>query len=360
MTRRFATHPLFLVALVVLCTIIRAQCGAQCKFRLCRAAQPITFLQQGIPTFIRAPKVASFPFVCRPKKRLGKILRTGEAIIRTAGQPSIPISKWRPKGLSRKFSKSFFRLADIPFSRDSQGIVRSTGKGNYYNFLNGVCVILPIQSYEIIKGRKNKTRTISKSSRKDCISFVTETPELIIDLTWSNSEDLDLIVKGPLGSSGRLASGHVNSSCRGGQETVIFEDAKSGRYDIVYKFRYDENPPRSSRILSARNQLATIDHWHWPSFPFFCFDPPRNLPITSKTVTQSKTIRHLDDDHDRDLPIKDDVKRFQYSVTVTWKGSIIARRSGSGDVGGHGPLGSFNIVCTAFRCSEARTKKSSP
>lgn len=289
----------------------------------------------------------------------------------SARAKGVPVSTWRPVGGLVKLPRDFFNVVDIPLGRDAQGVARMGDVRNGYKVLDGVCVVLPIEKYEFVRGRRNRTRKARGRRLSDCVSFVARTPDLIVDLTWSNNDDLDLIVKGPFKSPGKLVSGDVVSSCRGGQETHVVENVSVGRYSILYKFHANIDPPTATPSPNGFTKIGTSNRWHYPIFPlFFCTFNPRDVLI-SKSLPRGPSgervgemesvgmenvgVRH--GDGDGTLVLKDRPDLFEYKVTVTYKGVVIGKREGVEEIGEHGIIGKLRINCSSKSCK--MSKKSS-
>lgn len=227
----------FLCAAVFLSA--EAACGNSCKFRLCRPDGSLHNLRpKGGRILLRAPNTSLSPFICRTfpgGRTLGRIRSTGEAII-----SNVRISKWRPNGLSKKFSRKYFKLVNILYLGGKQGIGRIQSSGNQEDFLDEKCGILPIISYDIVENGKI-FRTVSTTDAKDCVSFTTRTTQIVVECTWSSEDDFDLSVKGPKGAKTSANNDNLVGQCNSnplvpaGKETVRFDPAKNGKYSFVLR-----------------------------------------------------------------------------------------------------------------------------
>lgn len=220
-----------------------AACGTICKFRLCRPDGTENNLRpKGGRILLRAPNTSLSPFICRKfpgGRTLGRIRTTGEAIISNGFSP-VRISKWRPKGLSKKFSKKYFKLVNILYLGGKQGIGRIESMANQEDFLDDKCVQLPITSYDILD--KGKVfRTVSTTDAKDCVSFTTRTAPIVVELTWSSEDDFDLSVKGPKGAKISANNDNLVGTCNSkplvpaGKETVTVDPGKNGKYTVIVR-----------------------------------------------------------------------------------------------------------------------------
>lgn len=175
---------------------------------------------------------------------------TGEAMVAEGkSMDMVPISKFSPAGLRPQFKKSFFKLFKIQFVPEEQGIGRKPTRGNQQEFLDDLCVVLPITSYDVMMG--GKTKTINRSRPSDCLSFRTRNPKVLVELSWNSSDDLDLEVtepdgelvtrEAPEGDSGRLNNDNNVGACGmipAGKEAVIYEqmlEIASGDYTATIK-----------------------------------------------------------------------------------------------------------------------------
>lgn len=220
------------------------QCGRTCKFRLCRAdGSDFNLRPKGTRILLRAPKTSLSAYLCRKfpgGRSLGRVRSTGEAII-SGKFPPVAISKWRPAGLSPKFSKRYFKLINILYLGGLQGIGRIQPKGNQEDFLDDKCVVLPITTYDIVDGSGKVFRTISSTGPKDCVAVKTRVQPIVVELTWSSEDDFDLSVTGPSGSKSFSNNDNVVGQCGvvpvvpAGKETVTYDDPKNGKYNVNVK-----------------------------------------------------------------------------------------------------------------------------
>lgn len=67
------------------------------------------------------------------------------------------------------------------------------------DFLNDLCVKLPIKTYELVSPRtgKKKRRVRTSGDGKDCVAFRTKAHKILVELSWNSIDDLDLSVTEP-------------------------------------------------------------------------------------------------------------------------------------------------------------------
>lgn len=168
---------------------------------------------------------------------------TGEAILLLKGGEEIPISQWRPNGLSPKLPRKFFKVGKGRTMRES-GIRSSTIRGNQQKFLDNLCVKLPIKTYEIVEPRTNKLKEVVKADDKDtdCVSFRTRTTKILIELSWDSMDDFDLYVTEPDGKqlsrfqqkteTAKLIGDFITDGCikpfSESRETAVYADHTEG------------------------------------------------------------------------------------------------------------------------------------
>lgn len=163
---------------------------------------------------LRDPQIADYPYVCRKidanvngssvKVKFHWPAKVQDVV--NGGVPAedfVPISKFRKAGLSKTFSKWYFTLKGIRYaSRENViGVARQGSSGNQEDYIDNLCVFIPIRSYNEYDSSGKLISKIRKSNAiGDCISFRTQVPSILVVLRWSSSDDLDLRVKEPDGN----------------------------------------------------------------------------------------------------------------------------------------------------------------
>lgn len=265
---------LFVLILVFVASDANGQrqkkCGGKCLFRLCNPDDFTIELPQGSPVILRAPGNAAYPYICRKfstTQVLSTVLTTGEARVQVSKRSMIPISRWAPSGLRKRFSSNFFKVGNIPLSlklqKPVQGIIRTSRDATQDDVINDKCVILPILSYNFADLKLRNFFSANATADVDCVSFVAKTNDLIVDLTWNLARNLDIDVTGPRGETGTSINKErgvaiTKLKCIGGQESVLFKDPLRGLYTIVVS-NPGSLPKRGTRsILSAQNGTVSI------------------------------------------------------------------------------------------------------
>lgn len=203
---------LLILALSAVLFLVNAQsaqpCAPQCRFRLCQGDGLDTF-REGPRLQVRPTGIVSIPFVCKTNPSLpdiGRIIRTAEALVADASESRMDnnrtysrISQFMRGSVSPKFKKRFYGLSALnsPAAPGRSGISRQRSRGNQASFLNDLCVRIPIRRYEEISGGVTKVKRVNGAT--DCVSFRTIFSQLLIDLVWDNSDDLDMRVITPNG-----------------------------------------------------------------------------------------------------------------------------------------------------------------
>lgn len=219
---------------------VNAQCGRQCRFRICQlnGSNPPDLRERGAKILLRGPDTARTGYICRnfPGGRvLGTVEKTGTATVSKGGVTSL-INRYSPAGLSPRFPRNYFQLYNILYSGGLQGIGRRASRGNQEDFLDDLCVTLPIVRYNIADTDGSVVRTISTSNARDCISFRTTNPAIVVEVAWDSSDDFDLTVEGPSGSGRRIRDNNIGRCVNGppqGKEAVVFTSADPGTYKIT-------------------------------------------------------------------------------------------------------------------------------
>lgn len=319
----------FSIILLALACHGDASCRSKCRFRLCQAAKPHMSLPTSPQVVIRSEE-SGFPFVCLPGRRIGSILEVGPAKLEKRKK-----RRFKPPQKDKN-APGLFNLTSIPLSNDSQGITTSGLNRRLYKRLNGLCVELPIVKYELVRKRKNKTAVIDRTKSKDCVSFEARAPDLIVDLNWDKIDNLDLDVKGP--SKGEKVIADGPSGCRGGQETIVIDKARTGKYAISVKF--------SDMDLKLGNKLKALEPTKGPGETETCF---RGWWFITRCNTASR-FDPVPLPKGPKVPVPENGPPLQVIVTVTWKGNRTEIASISIDRYGCGLIAEFEIRCNARSC----------
>lgn len=214
---------------------VQAQCGRTCRFRFCRPDGSLR--PKGARILLRGADYTRTASICRNftgGNTLGNIKRTGAALIES-GSLTTPINRFRPEGMSPFFPRNYFRLSTLEFERDRQGISRRAPRGNQEDFLDDLCVRLPITNFDIENEEGNVVRTIATSNPRDCVSFRTIVRPIVVDVAWDSSDDFDLSVEGPPGSEGGRINDNLVALCGqipAGKEEVSFSNMVPGTYTV--------------------------------------------------------------------------------------------------------------------------------
>ncbi|CDF41302.1 Gal-2,6-Sulfurylases II [Chondrus crispus] len=226
---------LFVLLLSALAFTANAQCRNLCRFRFCRLDGSMR--PNNARSILRGPDYSRTGFICRnfPGGRtLGRIRSTGTALIQS-GSTITPINKFRPNGLSPAFPRNYFRVTPLTFQRNRQGVARRASVGNQEDFLDDLCVRLPIRNYNIDNTDGSVFRTIATSDPRDCIAFRPVVRPIVVDVAWDSSDDFDLSVEGPPGSLGGRVNDNLVAACGlfpAGKEAVSFENMVPGKYTV--------------------------------------------------------------------------------------------------------------------------------
>lgn len=105
---------------------------------------------------------------------IGHIDATGESCLVTdAG--AVPISKYSPLGLRRAFTPSFYKsfAANPVYRFEASGIGHEAPQENQRIFLDDMCVIVPLRSYQILDDAGNVVDNIHPKDFDACVAFHT-------------------------------------------------------------------------------------------------------------------------------------------------------------------------------------------
>eukprot|EP00177_Eucheuma_denticulatum_P007784 GFKZ01014160.1.p1 GENE.GFKZ01014160.1~~GFKZ01014160.1.p1 ORF type:complete len:325 (-),score=34.12 GFKZ01014160.1:139-1113(-) len=252
---------LFLSYLFLLLTSVSAQrrfrrdlrrCGHFCRFRMCQLnpianqffAKPVApFVLFGNPQLPDSPTICSLEF----ERNMDIVEEAGEAFVFDFDtEKFIPISKWRPEGLSHPFHPRIIGPYKVRSFTKSGIALSERLTGNQWSFLHDRCMILPIRHYKVASSGGLR-RISTENDPTACAAFKITAPELRFHLFWDTGDDLDLVVEEPDGDvidfrrptseSGKLNldenRGLCNSHLRGGRENVLYLPG-NGRQDGKY------------------------------------------------------------------------------------------------------------------------------
>lgn len=282
-------------SLLVIASAQLPRCGDMCAFRFCQANGFRTvFAEAGPRLLLRDANVASHPFVCRkviedPRTFFNRSIRVnkvGQAEVHPAAlrgespRPFVKISKFSPSGLSPKFGKKYFTLREInrfPPIPGEKGISRQMSTGNQEDFVDDLCVKIPVTSYDLLNEDLTLDKRIRRTSQpEDCVSFRSLLPKILIELTWDSSDDFDLSVKEPngekinfnndrSGTGGRLINDQNVGRCGldpDGREQIrwlVTDSPDVGKYVVTVKhFKNCGNGPTNWSLAVIINGKAEV------------------------------------------------------------------------------------------------------
>lgn len=246
-------------------------CGDICAFRFCKAdgQRSVVESKKNKPRIItlRDAGIASNPFICA---RLSDSNKLVQVKVKKSGQAKVlkfkeetkftPISKYLKGTVTSSFSKKYFFLKGIterPSIPGEIGIARLTSMGNQEQFLDDLCVNLPIKSYDVLNKKGRVVNSVSKSKKKeDCIAFRTTVPIILIELTWQNADDIDVRVNEPDGNL--IAYFDLQSAKTGGklnldQNVARCGEDSTGREQIKWNVRNEKRPLDGEYKIQVRH-----------------------------------------------------------------------------------------------------------
>lgn len=152
---------------------VEATCYSSCRFTFCPSVYNNAFnIDQPDKSFTTAICDASRSTV------IGHVDSTGEAYVYDHRE-FVRISEYKPDGLQQSFSPSFFKSYGIhDYGKDLSGIGHETPQANQMEFLNNLCVLVPLTAYQVLDrpyGNVVENRHPS-TPFVDCVSFTTYVP----------------------------------------------------------------------------------------------------------------------------------------------------------------------------------------
>lgn len=228
-----------------------------CNFQFCKPDK----LEDGKVTgaedhlTLRAPNSAQYPFICRFDigDHVSSISKVAEASVISENNRRIPISKFKPGGLTHAFPQGYFRPYRIRSAHGFQGIGRSESRGNQDRNLHGRCIVLPIRAYTVLSEQGDSTKTISTTKPKDCVAFVPEKFGVVLDINFASRGDINVRAVGPDGKFALREQGNPATFCFGGSGTYHFLKAIRGVYKIFL---------RSEQMKTSIRDNSSVVHIH--------------------------------------------------------------------------------------------------
>lgn len=219
-----------------------SRCGKSCRFRFCDDSNELLLLA--------SQDIAYEPSICLGKDKLVSVGKTGEGLVAENGSRTA-ISKLKRRAPKQAFSPSFFKILQLADSgTEGVGVAHETAQEDQAVAIAGRCVLLPIKRYQIQEDLHVKNGV--GGGRRDCVGLHTFLPSVVVELTWSSGDDLDLIVIDPSGEelsvynsvvtgTGELLFDDNISVCgelSRGREVSVFGrvgKARKGKYEVFIK-----------------------------------------------------------------------------------------------------------------------------
>lgn len=232
-----------------------AICGEICRFRLCSPNEAEPDPKGRLIRLLQTGAIPNRPLICLTslKDKVG-FVKTGEPLVELPDLTTVPINTYKPPGLKKKFAKNFFLAKNEPeIILRRSGIAKRPLKANQWDFLDLLCIRLPVINYELVKGKKHprKPRKIitTAGNPEDCVSFRTTTTRILVELLWNSDDDLELELTepdaAPLNRANPKSPGkgilypESVPACSGlrktGQETAVYRARRDGKKGIFMK-----------------------------------------------------------------------------------------------------------------------------
>lgn len=266
MTRAY----LIVAALFAIVSYANGQCKemTQCRYRWCMPEGRQSRITPRI--LLRDPEVATIPFVCIPEdlpdgttlNRTVRVFRSGTAIVqpilpRMKVRPDpVPITRFRPRKMFPSFKKDqfFFREVGFPPLRNRFGLARRVSRGNQEDFLNNLCVTLPLLQVGIEESDGSLTRVRGKRDSTSCVAFQSEVASILVELTWNTGDNFDLSVIDP---NGDIVDKDNSPSVTGGKlikdNNLDMCELPTGREQVNWNQDRDLKPIRGQYTVKVRH-----------------------------------------------------------------------------------------------------------
>lgn len=196
-------------------------CPTMCRLDLCSGIvrRATNVRPKGFPNRLRGTGITMGGAICRKGRLLVGIL-PGEALVtpRKSTLTPVPISVYMPAGLPQPFPSNYFRVKEIPSGEVK--IVRGRTSVGQNVFLHDHCMTLPITQYRILRRDGTRAPFRRTNNPRDCISMRLIASKLIFEVTWNNTDDIDLVLTepdGPNGEAGDVISRFNLKSSTGGR-----------------------------------------------------------------------------------------------------------------------------------------------
>ena len=181
-------------------------------------------------------------------------VRIGEAkvSVQESGTPLANITSFR--GVVPPFPSKYFGVVKT-LSGLEKLWRRRRARGNQFEKTDNLCVVLPVQSYRVVKrgGITGKKRI---GGDKDCVAIRVQAKKLMFEMVWNNTDDVDLKVVEPTGVRiSRLrkvspSGGRFNTDVGGGRCMGPLIPGEVSRETVSWDI--DQAPPNGVYIAIAR------------------------------------------------------------------------------------------------------------
>ena len=164
-------------------------------YKLCTYGRDFKKKRNIRSVILGAPRTSTLPFICDTEGNPIPLVRSAEALVYD-WVDYVPFSKYKPAGLRPHFTARQIRTGRIrfPSATGMWGLMRKRSRGNQENYLNGLCVYLPVTAREM------PTDSRKMVSSGACVQFQTILPKLIVQLSWDSDDDFDLFLREPSGN----------------------------------------------------------------------------------------------------------------------------------------------------------------
>eukprot|EP00180_Rhodochaete_pulchella_P000104 Plantae.Rhodophyta-Rhodochaete_pulchella.ctg10660.p1 GENE.Plantae.Rhodophyta-Rhodochaete_pulchella.ctg10660~~Plantae.Rhodophyta-Rhodochaete_pulchella.ctg10660.p1 ORF type:complete len:328 (+),score=42.74 Plantae.Rhodophyta-Rhodochaete_pulchella.ctg10660:301-1284(+) len=164
-------------------------CGSFCRFKLEDYGSGVLLLS--------TPGVPLTPAIqVKKNDRIVHVLRSGQPLVSADGGALKLISRVSPDGLLRRFPRRLFKTFDR--TEYGSGIGHRFLRKNQREFLDNLCVVLPLRKF-IIQPAGPQPKLVFSTRPTDCVQFRTVVPRILVELTWTSHDLLELQLVEPNG-----------------------------------------------------------------------------------------------------------------------------------------------------------------
>lgn len=162
----------FAFSLLIACVSATQQpCFLGCRFHVCSGVNDLLISKAG-------QQAGTTSSICSKSDslRIGNVVSSGHAFVAPKSGDPIPFSSYSPNGMRQRLSGSFLKALTSPNESAVSVIQHETPQQNQRDFLNGICVILPITGVQEVNSERNVINNLQLTFPfTDCVALTLRT-----------------------------------------------------------------------------------------------------------------------------------------------------------------------------------------